>query len=101
MAADDPRHVSEAHHPLPLGVEHDVVEVARPLDLVDRPDEVLGLALLEPAAGEVHVLLGEARDHLVDAQAEARRPPLVDLDVDLLLEPARHQGGRHPLDPLE
>ncbi len=38
---------------------------------------------------------------LLDAQPEAREPPLVDLDLDLLLEAPGHEGRRHPVDALE
>ena len=37
----------------------------------------------------------------LDAQAQARDPPLVDLDLDLLLQAAGDDGRGHALDPLE
>ncbi len=53
------------------------------------------------AAGDVDVLRRQTVGHLVDRQTERGQLALVELDLDLLLEPAGDHHRSHPFDALE
>ena len=67
VTAADPRHILKTDIAAG-GVDHDVPHVRGSLELVDGADEVLRLAILQPAAGEVDVLGGETGNDLARAE---------------------------------
>ena len=94
-AGADPAQVAQPHVP-PARARHDQIgDLLHRAELVDRAHEVLGVAFLDVAAGEIDVLHGEAARHLLDRQPGPAQLLLVDLDRDLLLQAAQHAHRGH------
>ena len=53
-------YIFEANHRATFVIDHDAPHVGGALELIDGADQVLGLPVLEPAPGQVDVLLGES-----------------------------------------
>ena len=79
----DLRHVAEPHEPS-LGVLHDYrAHAVQGVQLVQGADQVAGLVLVDAAAGEVHVVVGERGPDLRDRDAVGGQPAFVHVHLDL------------------
>ena len=97
----DPGYVPQTHDGALGAVDDDLAHFLGPQQFVDRPHQVFGLAVAQPATGQIHVLLGQPVHDLVHRQADVGQPPFVDVDLDLLFETAADDNRRDTFEPLD
>ena len=68
---------------------------------VDRAHHVLRFPVLELPAGEIHVLLSQARDDLLYRDAQRGQPGFIQFDVYLLFQAPVHARGGNALEAFQ
>ncbi len=81
-----------------VDLDQQVAHLVERAELVHGAHEIALRAVLDAAAGDVDVLVGQALDDVGDAQPELLQALLIDVDIDLVLETAadfhRSDAGR-------
>ena len=101
MAGVNPSHVGEPNDGVAGALDDDGSHVLRSHELVEGPDQVLGLAISQAATGNIDVLGRQSIGDLADRKTERGHLTLVQVDLDLLFETARDHHRGDAFDALE